>query len=72
MMKKFTICLFTAALSFAFLLMPAFPEALGGGMAARGTHGGFPGGYQWKPFHFPMLAGGLFLPVILIQTAVFN
>lgn len=60
MMKNISIFLFTAVLSFAFLLMPAFPGALGGGMvdmAARGHHGGFHGGYQWKPFQFSILSG---------------
>jgi len=55
-MKKLTTCLYTAALKFAFLLMAAFPEALGRGMAAGGHHGGFRGGYQWEPLQFPILA----------------
>ena len=44
--------------------MPAFLGALGGhmvdmatGVAAGEPHGGFHGGYQWKPFQFPILAG---------------
>jgi hypothetical protein len=60
MMKKISIFLFTAVLSFAFLPMPAFLGALGGGivdMAAGGHDGGFHGGYHWKPFRFPILAG---------------
>jgi hypothetical protein len=45
------------SLELRILAYACFPEALGGGRAARGYHGGFPGGYQWKPRQFPILAG---------------
>ena len=49
-MKKFTILLFTAILSFAFLVAPGILEARGGhggrGGGRGGHHGGFHGGHH--------------------------